>query len=183
MFHVGATSDDVYHNEEDPPPFHENRDFDFGLDNKSIRRAFIRKVRSQCIWRKLKMNEWIVWVYEAFVGSVANQWAGLFFWHIAMTFMTFSCLSTTTTIPVSLFHLHNFPIQFPQKKYYTTVHTVQYISLIYYQRIWSILLNPTETTLSLCPARTAQSSKFIISIIHNNTIFKKNFFKICIYCI
>nr|XP_046254667.1 glutamate receptor, ionotropic, N-methyl D-aspartate-associated protein 1b (glutamate binding) isoform X2 [Scatophagus argus] len=37
-------SDDVYHNSEDPPPFHENQDFDFGLDNKSIRRAFIRKV-------------------------------------------------------------------------------------------------------------------------------------------
>ncbi|XP_038567574.1 glutamate receptor, ionotropic, N-methyl D-aspartate-associated protein 1b (glutamate binding) [Micropterus salmoides] len=37
-------TDDVYPNEEDPPPFHENQDFDFGLDNKSIRRAFIRKV-------------------------------------------------------------------------------------------------------------------------------------------
>lgn len=30
--------------QEDPPPFHENQDFDFGLDNKTIRRAFIRKV-------------------------------------------------------------------------------------------------------------------------------------------
>ncbi|XP_069552241.1 glutamate receptor, ionotropic, N-methyl D-aspartate-associated protein 1b (glutamate binding) [Brachyistius frenatus] len=40
----GNFSGDVYHNEEDPPPFHENQDFDFGLDNKSIRRAFIRKV-------------------------------------------------------------------------------------------------------------------------------------------
>uniref|UniRef100_UPI0037E794B2 glutamate receptor, ionotropic, N-methyl D-aspartate-associated protein 1b (glutamate binding) n=1 Tax=Semicossyphus pulcher TaxID=241346 RepID=UPI0037E794B2 len=37
-------SDDVYHSEEEPPPFHENQDFDFGLDNKTIRRAFIRKV-------------------------------------------------------------------------------------------------------------------------------------------
>ncbi|KAM8734623.1 glutamate receptor, ionotropic, N-methyl D-aspartate-associated protein 1b (glutamate binding) [Acanthopagrus schlegelii] len=37
-------TDDVYHGEDDPPPFHENQDFDFGLDNKSIRRAFIRKV-------------------------------------------------------------------------------------------------------------------------------------------
>ncbi|XP_037640368.1 glutamate receptor, ionotropic, N-methyl D-aspartate-associated protein 1b (glutamate binding) isoform X4 [Sebastes umbrosus] len=37
-------NDDVYHSEDDPPPFHENQDFDFGLDNKSIRRAFIRKV-------------------------------------------------------------------------------------------------------------------------------------------
>lgn len=35
---------DVYHSEEDPPAFQENQDFDFGLDNKSIRRAFIRKV-------------------------------------------------------------------------------------------------------------------------------------------
>lgn len=42
-FH-GNLSDDVYHPEDDPPPFHENQDFDFGLDNKSIRRAFIRKV-------------------------------------------------------------------------------------------------------------------------------------------
>uniref|UniRef100_G3P0S1 Glutamate receptor, ionotropic, N-methyl D-aspartate-associated protein 1b (glutamate binding) n=1 Tax=Gasterosteus aculeatus TaxID=69293 RepID=G3P0S1_GASAC len=33
-----------YRNNEEPPPFHENQDFDFGLDNKSIRRAFIRKV-------------------------------------------------------------------------------------------------------------------------------------------
>ncbi|XP_020492838.1 glutamate receptor, ionotropic, N-methyl D-aspartate-associated protein 1b (glutamate binding) isoform X1 [Labrus bergylta] len=41
---VGNYSDDVYRSEEDPPPFHENQDFDFGLDNKSIRRAFIRKV-------------------------------------------------------------------------------------------------------------------------------------------
>ncbi|XP_028327455.1 glutamate receptor, ionotropic, N-methyl D-aspartate-associated protein 1b (glutamate binding) [Gouania willdenowi] len=36
--------DHVYHSEEEPPPFHENQDFDFGLDNKTIRRAFIRKV-------------------------------------------------------------------------------------------------------------------------------------------
>ncbi|KAF0045330.1 hypothetical protein F2P81_001859 [Scophthalmus maximus] len=35
---------DVYFNQDDPPPFHDNQDFDFGLDNKSIRRAFIRKV-------------------------------------------------------------------------------------------------------------------------------------------
>ncbi|XP_039887071.1 glutamate receptor, ionotropic, N-methyl D-aspartate-associated protein 1b (glutamate binding) [Simochromis diagramma] len=34
---------DVFHNE-DPPAFHENQEFDFGLDNKTIRRAFIRKV-------------------------------------------------------------------------------------------------------------------------------------------
>uniref|UniRef100_A0A3P8NNA9 Glutamate receptor, ionotropic, N-methyl D-aspartate-associated protein 1b (glutamate binding) n=1 Tax=Astatotilapia calliptera TaxID=8154 RepID=A0A3P8NNA9_ASTCA len=33
----------VFHNE-DPPAFHENQEFDFGLDNKTIRRAFIRKV-------------------------------------------------------------------------------------------------------------------------------------------
>uniref|UniRef100_A0A3P9MUP9 Glutamate receptor, ionotropic, N-methyl D-aspartate-associated protein 1b (glutamate binding) n=1 Tax=Poecilia reticulata TaxID=8081 RepID=A0A3P9MUP9_POERE len=33
-----------YLSEEAPPPFNENQDFDFGLDNKSIRRAFIRKV-------------------------------------------------------------------------------------------------------------------------------------------
>lgn len=45
------SSDDVYHSEDDPPPFHENQDFDFGLDNKSIRRAFIRKVRRQCGWK------------------------------------------------------------------------------------------------------------------------------------
>ncbi|XP_070691788.1 glutamate receptor, ionotropic, N-methyl D-aspartate-associated protein 1b (glutamate binding) isoform X2 [Pempheris klunzingeri] len=37
-------NDNGYGNSEDPPPFHENQDFDFGLDNKSIRRAFIRKV-------------------------------------------------------------------------------------------------------------------------------------------
>lgn len=40
----GNFSDDVYHSEDEPPPFHENQDFDFGLDNKTIRRAFIRKV-------------------------------------------------------------------------------------------------------------------------------------------
>lgn len=33
-----------YHTEEDPPAFHDNEDFGFGLDNKSIRRAFVRKV-------------------------------------------------------------------------------------------------------------------------------------------
>ncbi|XP_019741999.1 glutamate receptor, ionotropic, N-methyl D-aspartate-associated protein 1b (glutamate binding) [Hippocampus comes] len=38
------TSGDAFHNEEDPPPFHDNHDFGFGLDNKTIRRAFIRKV-------------------------------------------------------------------------------------------------------------------------------------------
>lgn len=45
---LGPVADDVYHSEEDPPPFHENQDFDFGFDNKSIRRAFIRKVRTLC---------------------------------------------------------------------------------------------------------------------------------------
>ncbi|XP_040900956.1 glutamate receptor, ionotropic, N-methyl D-aspartate-associated protein 1b (glutamate binding) [Toxotes jaculatrix] len=35
---------DVFTNQEDPPAFIENDEFDFGLDNKSIRRAFIRKV-------------------------------------------------------------------------------------------------------------------------------------------
>ncbi|XP_068611981.1 glutamate receptor, ionotropic, N-methyl D-aspartate-associated protein 1b (glutamate binding) [Brachionichthys hirsutus] len=37
-------NDDVYRHGDDPPPFDENQDFDFGLDNKNIRRAFIRKV-------------------------------------------------------------------------------------------------------------------------------------------
>ncbi|KAF7669428.1 hypothetical protein LDENG_00186390 [Lucifuga dentata] len=32
-----------YHNE-DPPLFHENEDFGYGLDDKTVRRAFIRKV-------------------------------------------------------------------------------------------------------------------------------------------
>ncbi|XP_037532924.1 protein lifeguard 1, partial [Nematolebias whitei] len=41
---VDNYSGDVFHNEEAPPPFPDNEDFDFGLDNKSIRRAFIRKV-------------------------------------------------------------------------------------------------------------------------------------------
>ncbi|CAG11983.1 unnamed protein product, partial [Tetraodon nigroviridis] len=40
----GNFHDNVYHSEEDPPPFHENQDFDFGFDDKSVRRAFIRKV-------------------------------------------------------------------------------------------------------------------------------------------
>ncbi|GAA6227110.1 protein lifeguard 1-like [Lates japonicus] len=40
----GNFDNDVYPNQDDPPAFHENQDFDFGLDNKSIRRAFIRKV-------------------------------------------------------------------------------------------------------------------------------------------
>ncbi|XP_026150079.1 glutamate receptor, ionotropic, N-methyl D-aspartate-associated protein 1b (glutamate binding) [Mastacembelus armatus] len=40
----GLFSNDVYYNQDDPPPFHENEEFDFGLDNKNIRRAFIRKV-------------------------------------------------------------------------------------------------------------------------------------------
>lgn len=46
MLNVGLVSDNVYHSEDDPPPFHENQDFDFGFDNKSIRRAFIRKVKT-----------------------------------------------------------------------------------------------------------------------------------------
>lgn len=37
-------ADDGYPHEEDPPPFNDNEEFGFGLDNKSIRRAFIRKV-------------------------------------------------------------------------------------------------------------------------------------------
>ncbi|XP_022621402.1 protein lifeguard 1-like [Seriola dumerili] len=37
-------NNDVYPNQDDPPAFHENQTFDFGLDNKTIRRAFIRKV-------------------------------------------------------------------------------------------------------------------------------------------
>lgn len=46
MLIVGPLPDNIYHSEEEPPPFHENQDFDFGFDNKSIRRAFIRKVRT-----------------------------------------------------------------------------------------------------------------------------------------
>lgn len=42
-----------YLSEEAPPPFNENQDFDFGLDNKSIRRAFIRKVRQ---WDKTNLK-------------------------------------------------------------------------------------------------------------------------------
>ncbi|KAM4735314.1 glutamate receptor, ionotropic, N-methyl D-aspartate-associated protein 1b (glutamate binding) isoform 1-T2 [Anableps anableps] len=41
---VDNYSGNPYHSEDAPPPFNENQDFDFGLDNKSIRRAFIRKV-------------------------------------------------------------------------------------------------------------------------------------------
>lgn len=41
---VDSYGDNTYHHEEAPPPFHDNQDFDFGLDNKTIRRAFIRKV-------------------------------------------------------------------------------------------------------------------------------------------
>ncbi|MEQ2232403.1 hypothetical protein ILYODFUR_010915 [Ilyodon furcidens] len=41
---VDTYSGNPYHSEEAPPAFSENQDFDFGLDNKSIRRAFIRKV-------------------------------------------------------------------------------------------------------------------------------------------
>ncbi|KAM9807093.1 glutamate receptor, ionotropic, N-methyl D-aspartate-associated protein 1b (glutamate binding) [Syngnathus typhle] len=37
-------SGDAYHSVEDPPSFDENEDLSFGLDNKTIRRAFIRKV-------------------------------------------------------------------------------------------------------------------------------------------
>lgn len=50
------SSDDVYHSEDDPPPFHENQDFDFGLDNKSIRRAFIRKVRDSVVENTLLLR-------------------------------------------------------------------------------------------------------------------------------
>lgn len=39
------SSDDSYHGEEGPPAFCDNQDFGIGLDNKSIRRAFIRKVK------------------------------------------------------------------------------------------------------------------------------------------
>ncbi|XP_053287950.1 glutamate receptor, ionotropic, N-methyl D-aspartate-associated protein 1b (glutamate binding) [Pleuronectes platessa] len=42
-FNANFDNDD-FPNQDDPPPFHENNDFDFGLDNKTIRRAFIRKV-------------------------------------------------------------------------------------------------------------------------------------------
>ncbi|XP_061675903.1 glutamate receptor, ionotropic, N-methyl D-aspartate-associated protein 1b (glutamate binding) [Syngnathoides biaculeatus] len=39
-------SGDAYHcgDSEDPPPFDDNQDFGYGLDDKTIRRAFIRKV-------------------------------------------------------------------------------------------------------------------------------------------
>lgn len=36
--------DDVFHGGDAPPAFEDNDDFGYGLDNKSIRRAFIRKV-------------------------------------------------------------------------------------------------------------------------------------------
>ncbi|XP_034466108.1 glutamate receptor, ionotropic, N-methyl D-aspartate-associated protein 1b (glutamate binding) isoform X1 [Hippoglossus hippoglossus] len=42
-FNANFDNDD-FPNQDDPPPFDENNDFDFGLDNKTIRRAFIRKV-------------------------------------------------------------------------------------------------------------------------------------------
>ncbi|XP_029361207.1 glutamate receptor, ionotropic, N-methyl D-aspartate-associated protein 1b (glutamate binding) [Echeneis naucrates] len=42
--HNSNFNDDIYPNNEDPPAFHDNQDFDFGLDNKTIRTAFIRKV-------------------------------------------------------------------------------------------------------------------------------------------
>ncbi|XP_057690945.1 glutamate receptor, ionotropic, N-methyl D-aspartate-associated protein 1b (glutamate binding) isoform X1 [Corythoichthys intestinalis] len=41
---IADTLGDAYHSEEDPPPFDDNQDFGYGLDDKSIRRAFIRKV-------------------------------------------------------------------------------------------------------------------------------------------
>lgn len=43
-FNVNVNDNDYHHSEEDPPPFHDNQDFGHGLDDKSIRRAFIRKV-------------------------------------------------------------------------------------------------------------------------------------------
>lgn len=43
-FNDNLNDDGYHHSEEDPPPFHDNHDFGVGLDNKSIRRAFIRKV-------------------------------------------------------------------------------------------------------------------------------------------
>lgn len=52
MLTVGPVPDNVYHSEDDPPPFHENQEFDFGFDNKSVRRAFIRKVRALCTLKK-----------------------------------------------------------------------------------------------------------------------------------
>lgn len=54
MFLFGANADNAYHSEEEPPPFHENQEFDFGLDNKSIRRAFIRKVSRSCGQKQVK---------------------------------------------------------------------------------------------------------------------------------
>lgn len=98
-----------------------------------------------------------------------------FFGHIAMTFVILLSVNNnnnnhhTCQLVSSTQFLNSISIK---KNYYTTVYTVQYISLIYYQRIWSISLNLTETTLSLCPVRTAQSSKFIISIMHK-VVFKK----------
>lgn len=56
LYIVGPVPDDVYHSEEDPPPFHENQDFDFGFDNKSIRRAFVRKVRTLRTLGKLVLS-------------------------------------------------------------------------------------------------------------------------------
>lgn len=56
---VGAISDDGHHySQEDPPPFDANEDFMVGLDDKSIRRAFIRKVMGLCHWSKVKINVW-----------------------------------------------------------------------------------------------------------------------------
>lgn len=41
---TGDLSHDTYPNQDDPPAFHDNEDFGFGLDYKHIRTAFIRKV-------------------------------------------------------------------------------------------------------------------------------------------
>ncbi|CAK6960553.1 glutamate receptor%2C ionotropic, N-methyl D-aspartate-associated protein 1b (glutamate binding) [Scomber scombrus] len=43
-FNVNINDDGYHHSPEDPPPFDDNEDFMVGLDDKSIRRAFIRKV-------------------------------------------------------------------------------------------------------------------------------------------
>ncbi|XP_044215747.1 glutamate receptor, ionotropic, N-methyl D-aspartate-associated protein 1b (glutamate binding) [Thunnus albacares] len=43
-FNANVNDDGYHHSEEDPPAFDDNQDFGYGLDNKSIRRAFIRKV-------------------------------------------------------------------------------------------------------------------------------------------
>ncbi|XP_061531760.1 glutamate receptor, ionotropic, N-methyl D-aspartate-associated protein 1b (glutamate binding) [Phycodurus eques] len=86
-FHDNVSAD-AYHCEdsEDPPPFDDNQDFGYGLDDKTIRRAFIRKV-FLVLTAQLTVTFFFVMVFT-FVGAI-KVFAQENFWPYIVSYVTF----------------------------------------------------------------------------------------------